>query len=792
METNKKELFICGTRPDIIKLAPLIKKMDSFVIHTGQHAELANDMFELFDIKPDVNLELMTKNQTLDGFLSKSIFALSKVVKENDFKRIWVHGDTSSALAGALVATTNQIQLVHNEAGLRSHDKKNPFPEETFRTIIDSMSDILFAPTKRAVDNLKNENVQGKIYLVGNTVIDSLKMIEKELSSIRPIKEKYVLATVHRRESFGDDLFEIFSALKELSKEIKVILPAHPNPNVQMMIKKVGLKTVKPMNYLNFLWYLKNCEYVISDCLHKDTLINTKNGIKKISEITIKDKVLQIDSNNNKVYSNPISVSKKKHKEGILLKIKGNYIKCSNNHKIFTSEGFKKAKDIEIGDFVSFCDSVPSGGNNNIKLISKHIIPKYVKINKDGINLIRKENKKMCGSEVSSKWMKEVKLTKSFIGSVLSGKKNISEFEFKKILKELKIEYSLFFSKYCEYSKISCRRQMKLPEVLTPDLAFFIGDYIGDGSVPVAGQRLCITDKEKSTLEYNRDIVKRIFGYDVIIKKSENRFRLFVSSKDITNFFLTNFPEMNLYQQQRVVPSKILKADNNIIANFLKGIFTAEGHCDCLRVGFGSSSNMLTRQIQQLLLRFGVVSSICQHKDKRNEKWSPMTNLQITDRDSISNFSKFINFQSVAKKRNLEKLIIAKSKKRIQHNFKTKDDLFFGRVTKKEIFSFKEDLYDLAFSKNNNFFADGILVHNSGGLQEEGVSFNKKVIVLRKETERQEIIELGYGILIKNMKKNYILKEIKKFTNKKIKFGANPYGSGNSSDKIIKIIEKTK
>lgn len=262
---NKKECFVLGARPSVIKLAPLIKKMDSFVIHTGQHLELADDMFELFDIKPDVNLKLMTKNQTLDGFLSKSIDALSRVVKENDFKRIWVHGDTSSALVGALVATTNQIPLVHNEAGLRSHDKRNPFPEETFRTLIDSMADILFAPTKRAVNNLKKENVQGKIYLVGNTVIDSLKMMEKELSSVRPIKEKYVLATVHRRESFGDDLFEIFSALKELSKEIKIVFPAHPNPNVQQMIKKVGLKTVKPMNYLDFLWYLKNCEYVVSD-----------------------------------------------------------------------------------------------------------------------------------------------------------------------------------------------------------------------------------------------------------------------------------------------------------------------------------------------------------------------------------------------------------------------------------------------------------------------------------------------------------------------------------------------
>ena len=262
---NKKNCFILGTRPTVIKFAPLIKKMDSFVIHTGQHSSLANDMFKIFDIEPDINLKLMTKNQSLNEFLSKCIKKLDKVIKENNIERIWVHGDTSSALAGALVATTNQIQLVHNEAGLRSHDKKNPFPEETFRTLIDSMSDVLFATSKRAVDNLKNENVQGKIHLVGNTVIDSLKMIERKLPNVRPIEDKYILATVHRRESFGNDLYEIFSALKELSKEIKIILPAHPNPNVQKMLMKVGLETVKPMNYLDFLWHLKHCEYAISD-----------------------------------------------------------------------------------------------------------------------------------------------------------------------------------------------------------------------------------------------------------------------------------------------------------------------------------------------------------------------------------------------------------------------------------------------------------------------------------------------------------------------------------------------
>ncbi|MFA5396051.1 MAG: UDP-N-acetylglucosamine 2-epimerase (non-hydrolyzing) [Methanogenium sp.] len=265
MTKNKKECFILGARPTVIKLAPLIKKMDAFVIHTGQHRELADEMYKIFDIVPDIDLKLMTENQTLPEFTSKCMTALDGVFKENEFSRIWVHGDTASCLAGALVAYMNRIPLVHNEAGLRSYDRNNPFPEEMFRTVIDSLSDIMFAPTSRAVDNLKKENVKGKIYLVGNTIIDALTMIRSSLPKERPIKEKYILATVHRRESFGTDILNIFEALKEISKTTKVILPAHPNPNVQEAIKKIGLEVVKPMNYVDFLWYLRDCEYVITD-----------------------------------------------------------------------------------------------------------------------------------------------------------------------------------------------------------------------------------------------------------------------------------------------------------------------------------------------------------------------------------------------------------------------------------------------------------------------------------------------------------------------------------------------
>ena len=154
---------------------------------------------------------------------------------------------------------------MHVEAGLRSGDVCNPYPEEVYRNLIDTMATFKFVPTKSGYDNLKHENLHKNTHIVGNTVIDALNIIKPTLSNDSPLQNTYVLATIHRRESFGNDMFEIFSALKEISTKIKVILPAHPNPNVQKIIQEVGLKTVKPMDYLTFLQYLKHCEYVITD-----------------------------------------------------------------------------------------------------------------------------------------------------------------------------------------------------------------------------------------------------------------------------------------------------------------------------------------------------------------------------------------------------------------------------------------------------------------------------------------------------------------------------------------------
>jgi len=267
----KKELFLVGTRPDVIKMAPILLEMDPseyILVHTGQHKELAKEALDVFGLTPTYDMGLMRAGQHLTDFFFRTFLHLSALIEhdEHEIARIWVQGDTSTALAGAFVGNFLKIPVVHVEAGLRSWDKHNPWPEETFRVIIDDIADILLTPTMEAMKNLEGRQFdQSTKFMTGNTVVDALEIIKNKLPSKSPCDVPYVLATVHRRESFGPQIREIFGALKELSKEIKVILPAHPNPNVREALNEVGLEFVEPFTYNSFLHHLKFCEYVVTD-----------------------------------------------------------------------------------------------------------------------------------------------------------------------------------------------------------------------------------------------------------------------------------------------------------------------------------------------------------------------------------------------------------------------------------------------------------------------------------------------------------------------------------------------
>lgn len=259
-------VFIFGTRPEIIKFAPLIEEIPAVLIHTGQHKELAEEALDIFGIKPDYNFNLMTDNQRVSDFTAKCFYRLNYLIKTNKVEEIWVQGDTMTAFAGALAAYTNGIKLVHLEAGIRSHDIKNPEPEEMFRMLIDRMADVHLCPLKENAVNLMREGIRvSEENIVGNTVVNALESIRSHIMSIPLVRKPYVLATIHRREAIGEPMRQIFRALKRISQEVPVIFPCHLNPNVRELAKEVSLKITSPIGYRTFLWYLAYASLVITD-----------------------------------------------------------------------------------------------------------------------------------------------------------------------------------------------------------------------------------------------------------------------------------------------------------------------------------------------------------------------------------------------------------------------------------------------------------------------------------------------------------------------------------------------
>lgn len=259
-----KHLFLISTRPDIIKMAPIIEEIDGYVLHAGQHKDLADKALGVFNIKPNESLRLMRPGQDVIDFISRCAPILRDRINKANPEYVWVHGDTMTALCGALAGFMAGKKIVHVEAGLRSGDPKNPFPEEMIRTQIDHISSVHFCPTAKDANNLSKEGINSG-HIVGNTIVDALNKIKKQIPKHKPTKEPFILATIHRREALGAPMIEIFEALKEISKDIKVIFPCHPNPAIRKLADKVGLDYIEPVDYITLLWYMKYAELVVTD-----------------------------------------------------------------------------------------------------------------------------------------------------------------------------------------------------------------------------------------------------------------------------------------------------------------------------------------------------------------------------------------------------------------------------------------------------------------------------------------------------------------------------------------------
>lgn len=289
--SRKKILFIFGTRPEVIKLAPIINKFYKHqnlfwtkTCNTGQHTAMTNQMLDFFQIKPDYNLNLMTYDQSLTKFSSKLSERLEQILSEWLPDLIFVQGDTISALAGGLIGFYNQVKIAHIEAGLRTYNKKSPFPEEIHRVLIDHLSDLFFAPTKKCKDNLLKEGLRNNVFIVGNTIIDALFLTLKKIKKSGDKKyfryfkkidfsKKIILVTGHRRESFGSPLKNVCLAIKKIAKsnkDVVIVYPVHLNPNVYKPVKEIldnieNIVLLKPHDYPNLIWLLSKSFLVLTD-----------------------------------------------------------------------------------------------------------------------------------------------------------------------------------------------------------------------------------------------------------------------------------------------------------------------------------------------------------------------------------------------------------------------------------------------------------------------------------------------------------------------------------------------
>jgi UDP-N-acetylglucosamine 2-epimerase (non-hydrolysing) len=292
-----KVLTVFGTRPEAIKMAPVVLELEkhadieSIVCVTAQHREMLDQVLNLFEIKPDYDLDLMAPNQDLFDITSKVLLGLREVFRQAKPDVVLVHGDTTTCFAAGLAAFYENIKIGHVEAGLRTGDLRAPFPEEANRTLVSRLTDFHFAPTPKSKQNLLNEGVpEEKIVVTGNTVIDALLIVRDRVTSrstsewqekfgqqvyqaITDSQRKLILITGHRRENFGQGFIDLCNAIKELAKKHSdwdLIYPVHLNPNVQGPVFEIlnGIENVyliDPLDYAPFVWMMNQSDLILTD-----------------------------------------------------------------------------------------------------------------------------------------------------------------------------------------------------------------------------------------------------------------------------------------------------------------------------------------------------------------------------------------------------------------------------------------------------------------------------------------------------------------------------------------------
>ena len=299
----KKILLVFGTRPEAIKMAPLVKEFQKYpdifetkVCVTGQHRQMLDQVLEVFDIKPDFDLNIMAPNQDLYDITSKVLLGMRDVLKEAKPDMVFVHGDTTTSMATAIAAFYQQIKIAHVEAGLRTYNLLSPWPEEMNRQLTDRLCEYCFAPTETSKHNLLEEKIdKEKIHITGNTVIDALHWVVNKINTNSDLQQKlqnqisevgypeivnsqlsnrkYILVTGHRRENFGEGFLNICKALKEIAvqhPDMDIVYPVHLNPNVQKPVFELladvkNIYLISPLDYLPFVYLMQQSHLILTD-----------------------------------------------------------------------------------------------------------------------------------------------------------------------------------------------------------------------------------------------------------------------------------------------------------------------------------------------------------------------------------------------------------------------------------------------------------------------------------------------------------------------------------------------
>lgn len=282
-----KVMSVFGTRPEAIKMAPLVKELqkheeiESICCLTGQHREMLDSVMQIFDLKADYDLNIMEKRQTLSTITTKTLLGMENVLEQAKPDLVLVHGDTSTTFAGALAAFYHQVKVGHVEAGLRTWDKYSPFPEEMNRTLVGDIADLHFSPTMANAENLQRESIMGDVFVTGNTAIDAMKytvredyVFPTELLNTLDFENRRILAvTCHRRENYGKPMHDIMHAILRIVEEnpdVEVVYPVHLSPVVRECAFPIlgthpRIHLIDPINVEEMHNLIARCYFVLTD-----------------------------------------------------------------------------------------------------------------------------------------------------------------------------------------------------------------------------------------------------------------------------------------------------------------------------------------------------------------------------------------------------------------------------------------------------------------------------------------------------------------------------------------------